>query len=63
MDTTVQPLPMTTSDDNTKNILIIVLLIILVLSLLGINVFIFIGNGVQYFIDIVSPFFLKVSPI
>jgi hypothetical protein len=59
MDTTVQPLPMTTSDDNTKNILIIVLLIILVLSLLGINVFIFIGNGVQYFIDIVSPFFSK----
>lgn len=59
MDPIVQQPQFVSSEDNTKNILIIILLIILILSLLGINVFIIIGNGVQYFIDIFSPFFSK----
>ena len=41
--------------DSGKNILIIALLIILVLSLLGINTFAIIGNGLQSFIDIFNP--------
>jgi len=43
----------------TKNIIIIVLVVILVLSLLGINVFIILGNVIQRLIDIFNPLVSK----
>lgn len=55
----VQPQVSSTDSDSLKNILIIVLLIILVLSLLGINIFTIIGNGVQQFINIFNPIVSK----
>lgn len=45
--------------DSGKNILIIILIVILVLSLLGINLFIIFGNGLQKLIDIFSPIVSK----
>jgi hypothetical protein len=38
-----------------KNIIIIILVIVLILSLLGINIFIIFGNGLQKLIDIFNP--------
>jgi hypothetical protein len=55
MDPAFEQPQISSSGDNTKNMLIIVLLIILILSLLGINIFTIIGNGVQYFINIFNP--------
>lgn len=43
----------------TKNIIISVLVVILVLSLLGINVFIILGNVIQRLIDILNPLVSK----
>jgi hypothetical protein len=42
-----------------KNIIIIILLIITILSLLGINVFIIIGNLFQNLINFIAPVFVK----
>ena len=43
----------------TKNIIISVLVVILVLSLLGINLFIILGNVIQRLIDIWNPLVSK----
>jgi hypothetical protein len=54
----IQPATVSSSSpiaDGAKNTLIIILLVILVLSLLGINVFIIFGNGLQKLIDIFNP--------
>jgi hypothetical protein len=55
----VQPQVSSTDNDSLKNILIIVLLIIIVLSLLGINTFTIIGNGLQQFINFFNPVISK----
>ena len=47
--------PQSANGTDRSNMLIIVLIIILVLSLLGINVFTIIGNGLQQFINIFNP--------
>jgi hypothetical protein len=38
-----------------KNVIIIILVVVLILSLLGINIFIIFGNGLQYLINIFNP--------
>jgi hypothetical protein len=38
-----------------KNVIIIILTVVLILSLLGINIFIIFGNGLQKLIDIFNP--------
>jgi hypothetical protein len=38
-----------------KNVIIMLLVVILILSLLGINIFIIFGNGLQYLINIFNP--------
>jgi hypothetical protein len=43
------------SGGSFKNVIIIVLTVILILSLLGINIFIIFGNGLQKLIDIFNP--------
>lgn len=61
MNSEVQFIPETKSDssDFFKNVLIIILIVIIIFSLLGINIFIIIGNSIQSFIDTFSPFFSK----
>lgn len=49
-------LPSSSNNDSSKNIIIIALLIILVLSLLGINLFTIMGEGLQKFINFSKPF-------
>jgi len=46
-------------NDIAKNMLIVVLIAVLILSLLGINIFIIIGNGIQQFINIFNPIVSK----
>lgn len=56
MDTSpvyVAPSPSTGGD--SKNILIIVLVIVLVFSLLGVNIFILFGNLLQQIVDVFAP--------
>jgi hypothetical protein len=43
------------SGGSFKNVIIIILTVVLILSLLGINIFIIFGNGLQKLIDIFSP--------
>lgn len=43
------------SGGSFKNVIIIILVIVLILSLLGINIFIIFGNGLQKLIDIFNP--------
>ena len=38
-----------------KNVIIMILIVVLILSLLGINIFIIFGNGLQKLIDIFNP--------
>ena len=38
-----------------KNVIIIILVVVLILSLLGINIFIIFGNGLQKLIDVFNP--------
>mgnify|MGYP003984974027 CR=1 FL=1 len=40
------------SDNNNKNYMIFILLTLLILSLLGVNLFIIVGNAVQVIINI-----------
>jgi hypothetical protein len=43
------------SGGSFKNVIIMVLIVVLILSLLGINIFIIFGNGLQYLINIFNP--------
>lgn len=49
----------TETGDSGKNMIIMILAIILILSLLGINIFIIFGNGLQKLINIFSPIVSK----
>ena len=46
---------MSESGGYIKNMIIIILIVVLILSLLGINIFIIFGNGLQKLIDIFNP--------
>lgn len=46
-----------TADSSNKNVIIGVLIVIVVLSLLGINIFSFVGDVLQHFINVFSPAF------
>jgi len=51
------------SDGNTKNYMIIILVALLILSLLGINLFIIVGNIVQVVINIFKPLIYQILAI
>lgn len=54
-----QPQLSSNSNDAGKNMLIMVLIAVLILSLLGINIFIIMGNAIQHFINIFNPIVSK----
>jgi|UniRef100_A0A6C0DY07 hypothetical protein len=47
----------TSTDSSNKNVVIVVLILIVILSLLGINIFSFVGDVLQQFINVFSPLF------
>src|SRR6056300_441700 len=49
-----------TAENNNKNYMIIILSILLILSLLGINIFIILGNTVQVVINIFKPLIFQI---
>lgn len=51
------------SDGNTKNYMIVILIALLILSLLGINLFIIVGNIVQVVINIFKPLIYQILAI
>lgn len=51
------------SENNSKNYMIIILTILLILSLLGINLFIVVGNTVQVIINIFKPLIYQILAI
>ena len=51
------------SEGNSKNYMIIILVVLLILSLLGINLFIIVGNVVQVVINIFKPLIYQILAI
>jgi hypothetical protein len=51
------------SDNNNKNYMIFILLTLLILSLLGVNLFIIVGNAVQVIINIFKPLVSQILAI
>tara|TARA_B110000285_G_scaffold231990_1_gene302014 strand:+ start:13743 stop:14369 length:627 start_codon:yes stop_codon:yes gene_type:complete len=51
------------SDNNNKNYMIFILLTLLILSLLGVNLFIIVGNAIQVIINIFKPLVSQILAI
>ena len=51
------------SNGNNKNYIIIILTVLLILSLLGVNLFIVVGNVIQVIVNIFKPLFYQILAI
>jgi hypothetical protein len=61
MDTTVTPTTQFNYQSNTKDFIIFVLIIALILSILGINIFIYLGGGIEIIAKFFRSFFASLG--